>query len=573
MKYLYDTCDYPITRTDGPYRVVLFGLDDGAAVLSLTAYLSNSVIALVCIHLGLGEDIWLIPFQNITKRLREFYFIGEALYNVSVALTKLTKICMLFLLLRLFPGDNFRLMTKVILLITVIWVMVFCIRLLCTCRPIGLFWHMWDGENHEGTGFDQVGLRSCLAAAVSTSNCSSLLNSDCVCPQLDVILHVQDCGWARCTVKDCLRGTRYMYDACNYPVTPIHDAFPYILSLGIILPIIAVAFRIAGRLMGSRLSFDDVTIVLALATELAVAALALVCYDLGLGTDLWFVPFHNITRILHLYYICESFYIASTALSKIAMLLLFLRLFPDDRFRLATKLLLVFVVLWCIGFFVSVRFRCKPIEYIWTGWDGEHDGVCFDRVAYIWAHAIINMILDVVIIGLPMPTLARLNLSIFKKVGICLIFGVGIVFVSRVFGLTHYQDGILTVPRTTGVSLRRLISVRDFEVWDNPTRDGIVRMASWSLVELPLSITCVCMPGIWAFFHCTYKGLLRRYGSHEEESSGCTPRGPSGLPSPVRARSVITTLQSANREQGNFIMLQEVEPGRADLCGGLDRRP
>ncbi|KAL4962951.1 uncharacterized protein BDV14DRAFT_202393 [Aspergillus stella-maris] len=149
------------------------------------------------------------------------------------------------------------------------------------------------------------------------------------------------------------------------------------------------------------------------------------------------------------------------------------------------------------------------------------------------------MILDVVILVLPMPTLIKLNLSLGRKIGICLMFAVGIL--------------------VTAVSIIRLIAVHNFDIRDNPTsaEKSIVNLATWSLIEVPLSITCVCMPGIRAFFYYMYKTLQNKASVYDDSPSSGRP---SNVPSLAAVQS--DTFRSANREQGDFIRLQEIEAVR-----------
>jgi hypothetical protein len=107
------------------------------------------------------------------------------------------------------------------------------------------------------------------------------------------------------------------------------------------------------------------------------------------------------------------------------MLLLFLRLFPDDNFRRATYFVLAFTTCWGIATVLVTIFSCEPIGYFWHMWDGEHEGTCLSHVHIVWAHSIINIVLDVVIIGLPVSTLAKMQLPLGKKIGVCSMFAAG----------------------------------------------------------------------------------------------------------------------------------------------------
>lgn len=48
--------------------------------------------------------------------------------------------------------------------------------------------------------------------------------------------------------------------------------------------------------------------------------------NLGLGKDIWTVPFDNITNILKVYYFDEDLYLTALPMVKISMLLFYLRI-------------------------------------------------------------------------------------------------------------------------------------------------------------------------------------------------------------------------------------------------------
>lgn len=68
----------------------------------------------------------------------------------------------------------------------------------------------------------------------------------------------------------------------------------------------------------------------------------------------------------------------------------------------------------------------------WTHWDQAHEGRCNNINAQSWASAAFNIILDVIVVGLPMPMLWSMNLNTRKKVLVMLMFGENSnVFVTR----------------------------------------------------------------------------------------------------------------------------------------------
>jgi hypothetical protein len=78
-----------------------------------------------------------------------------------------------------------------------------------------------------------------------------------------------------------------------------------------------------------------------------------------------------------------------------------------------------------IAFTLTCVFNCTPVTYIWESWDGEHTGKCINFHVFAWAHAGINIALDVIIIGVPIPELLRLSMSGRKKIQVVLMFSVG----------------------------------------------------------------------------------------------------------------------------------------------------
>lgn len=113
---------------------------------------------------------------------------------------------------------------------------------------------------------------------------------------------------------------------------------------------------------------------------------------------------------------------------KMSILFLYIRIFPSERFNLLSKIVLVFTACYGIAFMLATIFLCTPVSHIWNGWDGEHTGKCNSSPSVVWAHAIINIVLDLVIIGSPVPILLKLTLAMDKKIGILAMFGIGIVY-------------------------------------------------------------------------------------------------------------------------------------------------
>jgi hypothetical protein len=125
---------------------------------------------------------------------------------------------------------------------------------------------------------------------------------------------------------------------------------------------------------------------------------------------------------LQIFYYTELLYLTSIAITKISILLFYLRIFPQQGLRRAIYVTIVFCVLYIIAFVTPTALQCIPVRYAWERWDGEHHGKCINLNADAWASAAFNIVLDLVVICLPLRELKNLAMSRRRKFGVMLMF-------------------------------------------------------------------------------------------------------------------------------------------------------
>lgn len=81
-----------------------------------------------------------------------------------------------------------------------------------------------------------------------------------------------------------------------------------------------------------------------------------------------------------------------------------------------------FVVLWLLTIEVVLGFACRPVQAFW----GAAPGACLDLVAFGYFTNTTNLAADLWIFALPIPMLLGLQAKLSKKVGLCLLFSVGL---------------------------------------------------------------------------------------------------------------------------------------------------
>ncbi|KAL4899585.1 hypothetical protein BDW74DRAFT_171395 [Aspergillus multicolor] len=383
----------------------------------------------------------------------------------------------------------------------------------------------------------------CLIGALSNSTCD-VTDSACICADTELNAQLTPCMLATCTVKESLTAQNYSYSTCQYPASENTVTFPIVNIIGIIVAIISVALRITYRVLAGQLGLDDYTIVASLLVAAGISGVGFPLKSHGLGKNIWTVPFADISATMKLFFIEEVLYTTCTALVKISMLFLYLRLFPNVLLRKAIFTSLAITALWALGSFFAQVFSCKPISFYWNQWDGEHEGRCSSHNALLLAHSIINIVLDILVIVLPMPVLVRLQMSIEKRVGMCLMFAVGLV--------------------VTVISVLRLVETVGFNDTTNPTKD-FVPVGVWSLLEIDVGIMCSCMPGIRALCKRLYN-TLRNKRESTEYSNGSRSRSRQNKPGSGGSGSTVKSNKSDpdSGNPGQFIRLEEIDSTDAD---------
>ncbi|KAK1468948.1 hypothetical protein CMEL01_00715 [Colletotrichum melonis] len=194
----------------------------------------------------------------------------------------------------------------------------------------------------------------------------------------------------------------------------------------------------------------------------------------GLGLDIWVLHDYQITTFLRYLLMVQTLYVFILSIVKASILLFFLRIFPDKKFRIAIWWTLAYDLFVGFIFIVFSFVQRQPTWLIWEGWrDKEPRGVILDLNKMGLSHGGMNIALDVWMLILPLTQLYKLNLKMKKKLGIIAMFSVGI---------------FLTV-----VSVVRLRSLISFATSANATADAR-GTTIWSAIEICTGVVVACMP-------------------------------------------------------------------------------
>lgn len=111
------------------------------------------------------------------------------------------------------------------------------------------------------------------------------------------------------------------------------------------------------------------------------------------------------------------------AVTKISILALYLRLFPYKSVRYAALATIGLIALSTAILFFMTVFSCHPVSFFWN--KDIRGGKCLNVNKLAYANSAMSIIQDLIIVAIPLPVLAKLNMGMKKKIGVGVMFTLG----------------------------------------------------------------------------------------------------------------------------------------------------
>lgn len=117
---------------------------------------------------------------------------------------------------------------------------------------------------------------------------------------------------------------------------------------------------------------------------------------------------------------------------KLSIILLYVRVFStaNNTFRRCIYAASFLTVALSVTFIIVILAACQPMEFFWTKYDGVSEGTCIDLGSFFVAFSIFNVSVDVFLLVLPIPLVLKLHMSARKKLIVCALMMLGILYVS-----------------------------------------------------------------------------------------------------------------------------------------------
>jgi hypothetical protein len=243
------------------------------------------------------------------------------------------------------------------------------------------------------------------------------------------------------------------------------------------------------------------------------------------------------------FFVAQLLYKVSICLTKLSILFFYIRIFPSQNFKRAVSALGGITVAYSFASVCCTIWQCDPIA---KTWNKKLDGHCLEIGEVWYSTSVMAIVTDLAIIILPVYQIRRLQMPLFQKLALCLMFSLGIFVIA------------CTVVRMAVVG--PAITALDTPYYQ-------VTSNSWTFLEANVAIIITCIP--------TLKGpiisLFPRLDSHKKSSTTSYPNDFSR--DNYNSKNIISSHGrshvGADDSDEEFI-LQNVEPVQVRMTTNID---
>ncbi|KAF3161474.1 hypothetical protein TWF788_002497 [Orbilia oligospora] len=304
-----------------------------------------------------------------------------------------------------------------------------------------------------------------------------------------------------------------------------------ILGILLTLSTAATILRIYTRLFVVRtFGHDDILILPAYLAALSIVISEIKSLEAGWGLHVWDFLLEQTRLLVISGYSVQVSVGVCCWLTKMSILLSYLR-FAQGKLRLWVKISLVFVTCWSIALLIPIILSCYPPHLYWDYYIRTPDMKCFSpfqiRILQ-YTSCSLNILSDVIILVLPIPTVWKLKMPPRQKWTCALIF-------------------MLWTIATIAAILRLEKTVSSFEVFD----------ASWYGYDLwvyvalegNLAVVCACAPGIKPLIVLIWPKFDKLHPSYDGAPPPAAPiRKPRGVVELIRTAAGVRASKMFSNE-------------------------
>ncbi|KAH8150901.1 uncharacterized protein LAJ45_05083 [Morchella importuna] len=315
------------------------------------------------------------------------------------------------------------------------------------------------------------------------------------------------------------------------------------------LSTVFVAFRFYCRhFIVRNLGPDDWIMLVALLNAWGIGVLNTFQVKYGSGTHMMDLPSTPglFVGTLKVWYIYQMLYLITLFFVKMSILAFYRRLSPAQGYHLAIKITAGAVTVFTIAMVFVNAFECPKKPSL--AWAPTFPMGCNNLVPVYYAQAGFNILSDIVILLLPLPSLLRLQVNKRKRVALILVFSIG---------------GVAVI-----ASIVRINALYIFQHSTDIPYDGIFILI-WSQVEINVAIISASAPSLRPLVKSLLGGTTTTSSSNPKSTSYYNRKNRIPLQSfsgPGRDAEIITNVSGRGAGLGN-----ESEEHIVAKAGGIVR--
>lgn len=146
------------------------------------------------------------------------------------------------------------------------------------------------------------------------------------------------------------------------------------------------------------------------------------------------------------YYAVQILYPLIVTAIKVSILFLYLRLSPLKSFRILVIGHMLLCTAGGVAASITNMLQCMPIA---KAWNVALPGECFDQYILFEGVVIFNLVTNIIIIVLPMPTIWHLHMPLRQRILVLSVFSIGVMQVKHPHSLhaTRNDSEVDRAPR------------------------------------------------------------------------------------------------------------------------------
>ncbi|RLL95029.1 hypothetical protein CFD26_101863 [Aspergillus turcosus] len=218
----------------------------------------------------------------------------------------------------------------------------------------------------------------------------------------------------------------------------------------------------------------------------------------GYGVHIWDLYLSKLKPFKQNDLAAEDIFALGIWFVKTSILLFYLRLNPERRFRQWTYGIMAFVFVYSLISILVFTCGCIPVTAMWDVTQMA-TAKCVDQLAFVYANAAFNLLSDLMTLILPIKLCWALQTTLKQKILLCVVLAMGsfacVIAIVRI------------------VTMMPFVHSMDF-TWYKVT------LAKWAMVEINVGIICACLPVLRPLVLRVFPRLLGSKNSSADKHTG-----------------------------------------------------